>query len=345
LPNVEMARKGLNVACTELMALRSAPPAQDYTGPVLFEARAAAPLLAQVLSPAVNGARPPISFSPVLEQMLTGLGGKSDWVGRLGARVLPSTVTLVDDPGAKEFKGTPLIGRYGVDDEGVRGQKVTLVENGTMKGELMSRRPGPDFEQSNGHGRAAFLNDAKPTMSNLIFSSTETLSPADLKKKFLDACRAEKKSEHEQYCLVVREMDNPALSLLHQDDFSELLASFGGGAGTGDRLPLVVYRIYPDSGREEVIRGARIIGLNTRALRNIAGIGSDNFAYNYMQSQANGFAGTALSAFGSAQVGLPASLVAPSLLFEEVEVRGERAEAKRLPLLPPPPMTASKSSK
>jgi predicted Zn-dependent protease len=342
LPNVDAVRKALNVTCTELMALRSAPPVQDYTGPVLFEARAAAPLLAQVLSPAINGARPPISFSPVLEQMLTGLGGKSDWVGRIGARVLPPSVSLVDDPADKEFKGTPLIGGYGVDDEGVRGQKVTLVENGSLKNELMSRRPGPDSEQSNGHGRAAFLNDAKPTMSNLIFSSTETLSPADLKKKFLDECRAEKKSEREQYCLVVREMDNPALSLLHQDDFSELLASFGGGAGTGDRLPSVVYRIYPDSGREELVRGARIIGLNTRALRNIAGIGSDNFVYNYMQSQANGFAGTALSAFGSAQVGLPASVVAPSLLFEEVEVRGERGEAKRLPLLPPPPMTASK---
>ncbi|HKW65492.1 MAG TPA: metallopeptidase TldD-related protein [Candidatus Acidoferrum sp.] len=342
LPNVDAVRKALNVTCTELMALRSAPAAQDYTGPVLFEARAAAPLLAQVLSPAINGARPPISFSPVLEQMLTGLGGKSDWVGRLGARVLPPSVTLVDDPTDKEFKGTSLIGGYGVDDEGVRGEKVTLVENGSLKNELMSRRPGPDFEQSNGHGRAAFLNDAKPTMSNLIFSSTETLSPADLKKKFLDECRAEKKGEREQYCLVVREMDNPALSLLHQEDFSELLASFGGGAGTGDRLPLVVYRIYPDTGREEIVRGARIIGLNTRALRNIAGIGSDSFAYNYMQSQANGFAGTALSAFGSAQVGLPASVVAPSLLFDEVEVRGERGEAKRLPLLPPPPMTAAK---
>jgi len=342
LPNVDAVRKTLNVTCTELMALRSAPPAQDYTGPVLFEARAAAPLLAQVLSPAINGARPPISFSPVLEQMLTGLGGKSDWVGRLGARVLPTSVTLVDDPGAKEFKGTSLIGGYGVDAEGVRGQKVTLVENGSLKTELMSRRPGPDFDHSNGHGRAAFLNDAKPTMSNLIFSSTETLSPADLKKKFLDECRAEKKSDREQYCLVIREMDNPALSLLHQDDFSELLASFGGGAGTGDRLPLVVYRLYPDTGREELLRGARIIGLNTRALRKIAGIGNDNFVYNYMQSQANGFAGTALSAFGSAQVGLPASLVAPSLLFEEVEVRGERGEAKRLPLLPPPAMTAAK---
>jgi TldD protein len=342
LPNVDGVRKGLNVACTELMALRAAPPAQDYTGPVLFEARAASALLAQVLGPAVNGARPPISFSPMLEQMLTGLGGKSDWVGRVGSRVLPASVTLVDDPGAKEFGGAALVGGYGVDDEGVQGQKVTLVENGVLKGELMSRRPGPDFQQSNGHGRAGFLNDAKPTMSNLIFSSSETLSSADLKKKFLDQCRAEKGSERDHSCLIVRQMDNPALSLLHQEDFSELLASFGGGAGTGDRLPLVVYRVDPDSGKEEMIRGARIIGLNTRTLRSIAGIGNDNFVDNYMQSQANGFAGTALGAFGSAQLGVPASVVAPSLFFEEVEVHGERGEAKRLPLLPPPPMTASR---
>jgi predicted Zn-dependent protease len=338
LPNVEAVRKGLNVAGTELMALRAAPTAQDYTGPVLFEARAAAPLVAQILGPAVNGARPPISFSPVMEQMLSGLGGKSDWVGRLGARVLPASVSVADDPAAKEFNGTPLIGGYSVDDEGVRAQKVTLVENGNLRGVLMSRRPGPDSEDSNGHGRAAFLNDAKPTMSNLFFTSAETVSAADLKKKFLDTCRAEKLN----YCLVVREMDNPALSLLHQEDFTELLASYGGGAGTGDRLPLVVYRVYPDSGREEIIRGARIIGLNSRALRNIAAIGNDNFAYNYMQSQITGFAGTALGAFGSAQNGLPSSVVAPSLLFEEVEVRGARGEAKRLPLLPPPPMSATK---
>ena len=338
LPGVDAVRKGLNVTGSELMAMRAAPPAQDYTGPVLFEARAAAPLLGQVLGPALNGARPPVSFTPMMEQLLTGLGGKSEWVTRLGARVLPSGVTLVDDPGAKDFHGTPLLGGFAVDSEGVRAQKVTLVENGNLKSELMSRRPGPDFDHSNGHGRAAFLNDAKPTMSNLFFTATETLSPAELKRKFLEACRAEKLS----YCLIVREMDNPVLSLLHQEDFSELLASFGGGAGTGDRLPLVVFRLYPEDGREEMIRGARISGLGTRNLRNVAGIGNDNFVYNYMQSQSNGFAGTALGAFGSAQNGLPAAVVAPSLFFEELEVRGARGEPKRLPLLPPPPMNVAK---
>ncbi|MGC1483595.1 MAG: metallopeptidase TldD-related protein [Candidatus Acidiferrum sp.] len=336
LPGVDAVRKSLNVTGSELMTMRAASPAQDYTGPVLFEARAAAPLLAEVLTPAINGARPPVSFTPVMEQLLTGLGGRSDWVGRMGARVLPTNVSLVDDPAAKEFHGTPLLGSYAIDDEGVRAQKVTIVDNGVVKELLMSRRPGPDSDQSNGHGRSAFLNDAKPTMSNLLFTSTETLSPADLKKKFLDECRSEKLP----YCLVVREMDNPTISLLHQDDFSEMLASFGGGAGTGDRLPLIVYKIYPEDGREEMVRGSRIIGLNARMLRNLGGIGNDDFIYNYMQSQDAGFAGTALGAFGSARNGLPASLVAPSLLFDDLEVRGARGEPKRLPLLPPPPMTA-----
>jgi TldD protein len=336
LPTVDAVRKSLNVTGSELMAMRAAQPAQDYTGPVLFEARAAAPLLAQVLTPAINGARPPVSFTPVMEQLLTGLGGKSDWVGRMGARVLPATVSVVDDPSTKEFHGTPLLGTYAVDDEGVRAEKVTIVDSGNAKELLMSRRPGPDSDISNGHGRSAFLNDAKPTMSNLFFKSTETQSPADLKKKFLDECRSEKLP----YCLLVREMDNPSISLLHQDDFSELLASFGGGAGTGDRLPLIVFKIYPDDGREEMVRGARIIGLNTRMLRNLGGIGNDDFVYNYMQSQESGFAGTALGAFGSARNGLPASLVAPSLLFDDLEVRGARGEPKRLPLLPAPPMTA-----
>jgi TldD protein len=338
LPNVDAVRKGLNVAGSELMALRASRPAEDYTGPVLFEARAAAPLLAQILGPAMNGSRPPISFQPIVEQMMGNLGGKSDWTGRIGARVLPTSVSVVDDPTAKDFHGTPLIGSYSVDDEGVRAQKVTVVENGTLKSLLMSRRPGNDSDQSNGHGRSGFLTDAKPTMSDLFFTSTEEVSPAELKKKFLDDCRAEKLA----YCVIVREMDNPSLSLLHQEDFSELLASYGGGAGTGDRLPLLIYKVYPEDGREEVIRGARIIGVNSRSLRNLAGIGNDNFVYNYMQSQIAGFSGTALGAFGSAQGGLPASVVAPSLLFEELEVRGARGEPKRLPLLSAPPLSAAR---
>jgi TldD protein len=340
LPNLEAVRKDLNVVGSELMAMRAATPAPDYTGPVLFESRAAAALIAQVLGPSLSGARAPLAFQPVMDQMMSSLGARSDWSGKVDSRVLPATVSLVDDPLLKDFKGSPLIGGYTVDEEGVPAQKVTLVEQGKLKNLLMSRRPGPDFDKSNGHGRSSFLADSKPTMSNLIFGSSEEQSREALKKKFLDACRDEKL----EFCFVVRQMDNPSLSLLHQEDFSELLASFGGNAAT-DRLPLVVYKIYSKDGREELVRGARITGFSPRSLRNIAGIGNDDFVFNYMQSQVVGVSGTALGAFGSAQSGLPAAVVAPSLFFEEVEVRGARGEPKRLPILPEPPMTAQLPAK
>jgi hypothetical protein len=334
LPSVDDVKKGLNVAGSELMAMRVAAPAPDYTGPVLFESRAAAALVAEVLGPSLSGARPPLAFQPVVDQLMSSLGARSDWSGKVDARVLPATVSLIDDPSAKDYKGTLLVGGYAIDQEGVPGQKVTIVDSGKLKNLLMSRRPGPDFDKSNGHGRSSFLVDPKPTMSNLFFSSTETVSNDELKKKFVDECRSEKLD----FCIVVREMDNPALSLMHQEDFTGLLASFGGNAAT-DRLPLVVYKLYPADGREELVRGARITGFSPRSLRNIAGIGNDDFVYNYMQSQVNGIAGTALGAFGSAQSGLPAAVVAPSLFFEEVELRGARGEPKRLPILPEPPMT------
>jgi len=338
LPSADAVRKSLNVAGTELMAMRAAPPAADYTGPVLFEPRASAALLAEVLTPSLSGARPPLAFQPVVDQLMSSLGGRSDWSGKIGTRVLPAGVTLLDNPAARDYQSALLVGSYAVDQEGVPGEKVTLVDEGKLKNLLMSRRPGPDFEKSNGHGRSAFLGDTKPVMSNLFFSSSEALSKEDLKKKFLDSCRAEKL----EYCMVVRQMDNPSLSLLHQEDFSELLASFGGNAAT-DRLPLVVYKIYPSDGHEEIVRGARISGFSPRMLRNIEGIGNDSMVFNYMQNQTAGVSGTALATFGTAQNGLPASVVAPSLLFEEVEVRGARGEPKHLPLLPEPPMTAKGS--
>jgi TldD protein len=337
LPSVDTVRKALNVAGTELMAMRAAPTATDYTGPVMFESRAAAALIAQVLGPSLNGARPPVAFQPVVDQLMSSLGGRSDWTGKIDVRVLPATVTLIDDPTATEYKGTPLIGSYAIDEEGVPAEKVTIVQDGKLKELLMSRRPGPDSDKSNGHGRSAFLAEPQPTMSNLFFTSSETVSKDEMKKKFVDECKAEKLD----YCLVVRQMDNPTISILHQDDFQELLASFGGNAAT-DRLPLVVYRYYPADGHEELVRGARITGFNARSLRNIAAIGNDDYVYNFMENLTTGVAGTALGAFGSAapgQAGLPASVVAPSLLFEEVEFRGARGEPKRLPILPEPPMS------
>ena len=334
LPAADAVRKDLEQAGEQLITLRVSPPAADYDGPIFFEAPAAGSLLAQMLGPSLSGARGPLATQSGFEQLMDRLGGRSEWTGKLGTRVLPASVSLVDDPTAKQFGGQDLLGTYAVDEEGVKAQRAQVIEKGILLDLLMSRRPGPDLVQSNGHGRAAYLADARPLISNLFFTSTDAESPANLKKKFLDAC----KQSGNKWCLVVRAMDNPVLGVREQDDLSEIVVGAASGAATGDRLPLLVYRVNVDDGKESLVRGARLAGLTLRSMRNIAGVGSDSTPFNFTQSQQAGFAGTALAAFGSSDSGVPATVIAPSLLFDDVEVHGARGEPQRLPLVPPPPM-------
>jgi hypothetical protein len=169
--------------------------------------------------------------------------------------------------------------------------------------------------------------------SNLFFQSSDALKPADIRKKFLDACRA----DGHEWCIEIKRMDNPALTSIRQDDFSEFIGEIAGGIASGERKPLLIYRVYVADGREELVRGGHIEGLTLRSLRNILGVGDDATVFRYMQNPAGGFAGTALGAFGAAQGGIPSSVVAPSLLLEEVEIRGFHGEPRRLPLVPFPP--------
>jgi len=334
LPDVATVSKGLAHAGTELMGLKESPLVPDYTGPVLFDAPAASSVIAQALSPSLSGARPPLSMVPRFDEIMEGMGGRSEWSGRVGGRVLPNDVSLVDDPTMKEFQGQPLLGSYEVDDEGVKAERVSIVENGILKNFLMSRRPGPDAQNSNGHARSAMLSDTRPAASNLIFQANDALKSADLRKKFLDACRA----DGHEWCIEVKQMDNPALTSVHQDDFSEFIGEVAGGIASGERIPLVLYRVYVADGREEIVRGGRIEGLSARSLRNILAIGDDASVYTYMQNPSVGFAGTALGSFGSAQDGIPSTIIAPSLMLDDVEVRGFHGEPRRLPLVTPPPL-------
>ena len=334
LPAVDAVRKDLETAGEQLIALRASPPAADYDGPVLFEAPAAGSLLAQMLGPSLSGARGPLAMQSAFDQLMDRLGGRSEWTGKLGSRVLPGSVSLLDDPTAKQFQGRDLLGTYDVDEEGVKAQRVELVNSGLLLNFLMSRRPGPDLDHSNGHGRAAYLGDPRPMASNLFFTSLDGISPDEMKKKFMDAC----KQNGNKWCLIVRAMDNPVLGVHEQEDLSEIVMGAASGAATGDRLPLLVYRVDVADGRESLIRGAHLTGLTLRTVRNIAAVGNDATAFDFMQSQQAGFAGTALAAFGSADSGVPSTVIAPSLLLNDVEVHGARGEPERLPLVPPPPM-------
>jgi predicted Zn-dependent protease len=334
LPDAATVSKGIAAAATDLMALRSSSLLPDYTGPVLFDAPAAASTLAQVLEPSLSGARPPLAMTRDFDSFIERFGGRSEWSGRVGTRVLPTNVSLYDDPTIADFQGQPLLGSYDVDDEGVKSERVNLVSNGILRDLLMSRRPGPDFSLSNGHARSAVLSDPHPLSSNLFLTSSDALKPDEMRKKFLDAC----KDDGHEWCIEIKRMDNPALSAVSQEDFSEFVGSLGSGIANGDRAPLLVYRVYVADGHEELARGGFLEGLNMRSLRNMLAVGSDPYILTYMQNSQDGLAGTALGAFGDANSGIPSTLVAPSILLDDVEIRGFHGEPSRIPLDAPPPL-------
>jgi len=334
LPDAATVGKALTQAATDLMAERDAALVPDYDGPVLFDAPAAASTLAQLLEPSLSGARPPLAMTNEYDEFMERFGGRSEWTARINTRVLPADVSLVDDPTAHDFQGTPLLGSYELDAEGERGERVNIVSNGILKNLLMSRRPGPDFYLSNGHARSALLSDPEPLSSNLFFSSTAALNSADLRKKFLDAC----KEDGHDWCLEVKRMADPGISAIQQEDFSDFVGEMAGGLGNGERMPLLVYRVYVSDGHEEPVRGGIIDGLTLRNIRNMVAIGNDASVYTYMQNASQGLASTALGAFGSAQDGIPSTVIAPSIVLDDVEVRGFHGEPRRLPLVPAPPL-------
>jgi TldD protein len=334
LPDPAAVSKALASAATDLMSLRTSPLISDYAGPVLFDAPAAASTLAQVLEPSLSGARPPLAMSRDFDSFMERFGGRSEWSGRIGTRVLPTSVSLTDDPTLTDAQGHPLLGSYDVDDEGVKAERVELVQNGILRDLLMSRRPGPDFQFSNGHARSALLSDPRPLSSNLVLQSNEALSSDDMRKKFLAAC----KDDGRDWCVEIKRMDNPAVAAISQEDFSDFVGSLGAGIANGDRAPLLVYKVYVDDGHQELARGGFLEGLNMRSLRSMLAVGNDSYVLDYMQNAQDGLAATSLGAFGIANGGIPSTVTSPSLLLDDVEIRGFHGEPSRLPLDPPPPL-------
>ena len=57
------------------------------------------------------------------------------------AGVLPNSISVIDDPTLTVFDGKTLIGSYDIDDEGVRAEKVSVIENGELVNYLVGREP------------------------------------------------------------------------------------------------------------------------------------------------------------------------------------------------------------
>lgn len=326
LPDEGQLAKAVDALAAETDALRRAPIAEEYSGPVLFEGEASAAMLAQVLEDGFRQLRKPLTPANRALPML-----ESPWATRLGTKVTPDWMSVVDDPSATTFKGGPLLGHYQVDSEGVPGQKVVLIDKGTLKGFLMTRQPVRNLTGSNGHGRLPGLfGAALPVPGNLIVTADQKISEQKLKAQLLEVVHA----VGLKYGMIIRKLDFPSSAPLLQ--VQQVMKQMQASGVTRSITPAVVaYRIYPD-GHEELVRGVRFKEFSAKELRNVAAASDTSYVLNYVN---NGSSFDWIDTPGEATV---SSVVAPSLLFESIDLDQSRGETERPPIVPPPAFIAKK---
>lgn len=294
LPGEQELEKAAREMASVLTSLRNAPLVDPYIGPAILTGRAAAVLFHEVLGHRLEGHRQKDEDA------------SQTFTKKLGKRILPAFISIVSDPTLERVDGTPLMGFYRFDDEGVAGRKVTLVEKGILRSFMMSRSPISGFSKSNGHGRKELGQLAVGRQSNLIVVAHATSSADGLRRRLIELCR----KQGRPYGLIFDEIE-------------------GGFTFTGriipnafNVMPVVVRRIYADGRPDELVRGVDLIGTPLSTLERIVAAGDDVGIFNGYCGAESGF--------------IPVAAVSPSLLVAEVEVQRKQKDRERLPLLDSP---------
>ncbi len=295
LPSLESLQARCRGMADRLIQVSRAPTLDSYTGPVLFEAEAAAPLFMRNFARRFAGGQRDVGAR----------ANPDDFEKKLGQRILPRFLNVVDDPTQETIAGQIVMGQYEYDDQGVPVRPVTVVEEGRLKALLMSRNPSKEFKSSTGHGRGTYGPQASPGC--LIVTASEGDDADSLRQQLLEAC-AEEGLEFGVRIAALGSVEGGG--------------SFAGrrrfGASSGDgATPLVIYKVFPD-GHEELVRGAQLAAVSLKAFKRMLAAGDAPYVLN-----------TATRGGGT-------TLVAPALLFEELDLTGIDQDFDKPPILPNP---------
>lgn len=295
LPSAQALEAEAERLARELKEAREAPVQEPASGPAILDPEFTGVLFHEALGHKLEGQR---QRDPQQSQLFKD---------RVGQRILPPFLSVLDDPTLESFQGQPLHGHYEYDSEGVKAQKAVLVERGILKGFLMSRWPVKGFNRSNGHGRSSANLRPSGRMSNLIVRAEAPVAREELFKRLRD---------------LARKAGKP---------YGFWLVGSSGGENPNSRAtaqtlevrPRLVYRVDATTGETALVRGVSLVGTPLVVLNRIVAAGGD-------QTLANGFVCGAESGY------VPVSQTAPSVLVSEVELQRLPEDRARPPILPAP---------
>jgi TldD protein len=322
LPGDADLRKQIMDLAEHIRDLVKAPVGESFTGPVLFEPQAAAQLLAQMVGDNLYVPRKPLSDPGARGVNFV----PSEFETKVGSRVLPEWMDVTDDPSQTAWNGKPLAGYYLFDLEGVPPKPVAVIEKGILKSFLMTRQPVKGFPSSNGHARLGGGYGAnQAAIGNLFVKASQATPLADLKKRLIQMTADRGKP----YGLLVRKLNYPYAGT--RDDLAVLAQASRQSGGSTEPLspPILIYRVYPD-GREELVRGLRFRGASTRMLRDIVAASQETAVFEFVNNSAP------LAYLGYGGYVAATSVVAPGLLFEEMELELPQEPLQKRAIVPPP---------
>ena len=299
LPDEATLLKDVDQMIQTLLALRKAPVAEPYTGPAILSGRASAVFFHEIFGHRIEG------------QRQKGEDEAQTFKKKVNQAVLPDFLSVYSDPTLKSLHGTELVGYYPYDDEGVKAQRVAVVQKGVLENFLMSRMPIEGFAHSNGHGRRQQGYEVAARQSNLVVESTKQVPRAELKRMLIEEVKAAKKP----YGLLFDDIEG---------GFTFTQRTLPNAFNV---LPTVVYRVYPD-GREELVRGVDLIGTPLIAFSKIAAADDDVGIFNGICGAESGW--------------VPVSAISPGLLVSQIEVQRKEKSQERAPVLPAPSAAAGK---
>ncbi|HLJ90041.1 MAG TPA: metallopeptidase TldD-related protein [Candidatus Angelobacter sp.] len=278
----------------DLRKLKNAPAVEPYSGPALLSGRAAAVFFHEVVGHRLEG------------QRQRGENEGQTFTKRLNQPVLPSFLSVEDDPTLSTLGGIELSGKYEFDEEGQKSRKADLIENGVLKQFLLSRMPVKGFPHSNGHGRAQ--EGAMPVgrQGNLIVRSSKSVPDSDLRQKLIEEIKKQ----------------NKAYGLYFEDIAGGFTLTLRNMPQAFQIMPLMVWKVFPDGRPDELVRGVDIIGTPLAALNRIILTGQKQDVFN--------------GECGAESGSVPVSAAAPAMLFSEIEVQKVAQGHERPPVLPPP---------
>lgn len=294
LPSQAQMEASLREMARQLENLRKAPATQPFDGPALLSGRAAA-----------------VFFHEVLGHRLEGQRQRGDDEGQtftkdVGKQILPSFISVADDPTISHYGNTWLAGAYQYDSEGQKAQRVQLIQNGVLKNFLMSRLPITGFDSSNGHGRAEAGYMPNGRQGNLIVTSTKAVPEPELRKMLI----AEAKKQGKPYGLYFEDISS-GFALTTRDSPQAFQVN-----------PLVVWRVYVDGRPDELVRGVSIVGTPLAAMKSIVATGNKDEVFDGICGAESG--------------SVPVSAVAPAILLSNLETQRKPQGTSRPPILPIP---------